>query len=290
MQISSSGTLGSIADILQAQLMGLLTLLPSLLKAVVVLIIGILIAKLLRKLVRKGVELIGLDKLAAKLNEVDMLQQANIEIKVSKLLGNIVYYFVLLVFVMTAIEALGMQMISQLLVDFINYIPQALTALLVLLLGLFLADFIKKIVRTTCLSLGINAGNMIGTVIFYFIFLNIILIALRQAELQTEFMENNISVILAGVAGAFAIGYGLASKNVMANILASFYNGGRLMVGDEVTIEGRRGEVIALSTNAITLRSEESELVIPFSKLSEVGVEIHSRRGEENALPPHEKG
>lgn len=288
MQFLESDTNSSLVDILIAQLYSLLNVLPTLLKAIVILIVGIMLAKVLRRLVKRGIEAVGLDKFADRFNDVDMLQQANIEIKPSSLLSSILYYFVLLVFVMTAVEALGMQMVSQLLVDFINYIPKAITAMVVLILGLFVADFIKKIVQTTCLSLGIRAGNMIGTVIFYFIFLNIILIALSQAELQTKFMENNISVILAGIAGAFAIGYGLASKNIMANILASFYNRGRLSVGDEVTIEGRRGEVIALSTNSITLRSDESELIIPFSTLSKTGVEIHSRRGEENTLPPHE--
>lgn len=282
--------LNKILEILTEQLYGLLDVLPSILKALVVFLIGLMIARILRNLIRRLIKLIGLDRFAEKINQVDMIRQSGAEIKISNLLSGLVYYFVVLVFTMTAIEALGMAMISNLLSDFINYIPNAITAFVMLLIGLFLADLLKKIIQTTCQSLNIKAGNIIANVIFYFIFLNVVLIALRQANMQTEFMENNITVILAGVAGAFALGYGMASRPIMSNMLSSFYNRGRLSVGDEVTINGRRGEIIQLSTSSITLRSEESELIIPFQELSKSGVEIHSRRGSENALPPHEGG
>lgn len=276
-----------IVVILKAQLLGLINVLPSLIKAVVIFLVGYILARVLRKLIKRAVELVGLDKLADRLNEIELFQKSGLEFKLSSVLSSIVYYFVLLVFIMTAVEALGMTMISLLLVDFINYIPQAISAFAVLLVGLFLADFVKKIVLATCRSLNISAGNLIANVVFYFIFLNVVLIALRQASLQTEFMENNISVILAGVAGAFAIGYGLASRDIMSNLLASFYNRGRLEVGDEITIGGHRGEIIQMNTNNITLRSDNKEIIVPYHKLTTQGLEIHSRRTRTNTLPPN---
>lgn len=279
----------TIPEILREQLLGLFAILPVLLKTIIILVVGVIIARVLRRFVKKLAKMIKLDSLADKMNEVDMIKRSGREIKISSILSSIVYYFVILVFAMTAIEALGMKMVSELLVDFINYIPKALTAFVILLFGIFVADFLKKIVDATCQSLGIKAGTLIANVIFYFIFLNVVLIALRQAEMQTEFMENNITVVLAGAAGAFAIGYGLASREIMANMLSSFYNRGRLSVGDEITINNQRGEVIQLSTSSITLRSNEneSEIIIPFQELSKSGVEIHSRRGADSALPPH---
>lgn len=280
--------MSEIVEVLRNQLYSLANILPALLKAIVVLLIGFLLAKVLSRLVRRLIEVIGLDRLANKINQVEFVQRSGFKLKVSKVLSGLVYYFVLLVFFMTAIEALGMSMISQLLKDLINYIPQAITAFAILLIGLFLADFVKKIIVGTCRSLNISAGNLIANVVFYFIFLNIILIALRQAELQTEFMENNISVILAGVAGAFAIGYGLASRDIMSNLLAAYYNRGRIQVGDVVSIDGFHGEVVQLSNNAITLRTESTDVIVPFHKLTSSGMVIHSRDGRDNELPPHE--
>ncbi|MEO0732823.1 MAG: hypothetical protein AAFZ52_08315, partial [Bacteroidota bacterium] len=174
--------------------------------------------------------------------------------------------------------------------DLVNYIPNALKDFVLLLIGLLIADTVKKIISSACKSLGISSGNLIANVIFYFILLNVLLISLRQAQLQTAFMEDNISIILAGAAGAFAIGYGLASRHLMGSLLAGFYNRGRVKVGDEITIDGMRGEVVVINNNDLILRAEDSEFIVPFSKMTEVGVEIHSRRDVGPALPPHEGG
>ena len=162
--------------------------------------------------------------------------------------------------------------------------------MVVLIFGIVLADAVKKVVYETCRGLGIQSGNLLANVVFYFILLNIVLIALRQAQLQTRFMEQNITVMLAGVAGAFAIGYGLAARKVMGSLLASFYNRGRLKVGDEVTIAGMRGEITTMNNADLVLRAEESEYIIPFSTLNSESVEIHSRREAGPLLPPNQAG
>lgn len=277
----------SILDILKLQGLQFLGIIPAILKAAVIFLIGWLLAKLVAKALNRLLQVTGIDALAVRLKEVEFFSANNINFVPSKLVSALAYYFILIVFAMAAVDALGMTMISDLMADFIAYLPQAVTAFVVLILGIFMADFVKKIILAACRSLGISSGNLISTVVFYFILLNVVLIALRQAQLQTEFMESNISIILAGVAGAFAIGYGLAAKSIMSNMLSGFYNRNRVRVGDEVTIGGQRGEVMLMNSTSLTLRSEESEFIIPFSKLSSEGVEVHSRRASGPPLPPN---
>lgn len=277
----------SVIFILRQQAYILLSAIPALIKAFVVFIAGYILAKALRYLIRRVVAASGFDRLSDKVMNVDLLRKANIHLVPSKVLASIVYYFVLIIFTMAAVDALGMDRLSGIMAQLVAYLPNAVTAFIILIGGIFLADVVKRAVVSTCDSLGIPSGNLIGNVVFYFILLNIILIALSQAQLQTEFMENNISIVLAGVAGAFAIGYGMASRHLMSNILASFYNRRQLRLGDEISIDGKRGEVILLSNVSITLQSDESEYVIPFSRLTSQGFEMHSRREDRKSLPPH---
>jgi small-conductance mechanosensitive channel len=60
-------------------------------------------------------------------------------------------------------------------------------------------------------------------------------------------------------------------------MLAAFYNKGRFVVGDELTVEGQRGEVINMDTTTLTLRMSEGELIVPLSKLSDNQYIIHRR-------------
>ncbi len=81
-------------------------------------------------------------------------------------------------------------------------------------------------------------------------------------------MENNISIVLGGVILAFSIGYGLASKSLMANMLAAFYSKDKFEEGDEITIEGKKGIVVNLDSTTLTLRVDDGEMIVPLSKLS----------------------
>ncbi|TXF89205.1 mechanosensitive ion channel [Neolewinella aurantiaca] len=288
MQLPEPENSKSIMDALYDQALQLFTVIPALLKGLVIFIIGIILAKLVRRLIHRLLSAVGVDKLADRLMSIDMFEKSKINLVPSTIIATTTYYFILIIFSMAAVEAMGLRIISDLLKDLIEYIPNGVTAFLVLVIGIFIADAVKKLILTTCRSLGIRSGNLIANIVFYFIMLNIVLIALRQAKLQTEFMEDNMSIILAGIAGAFAIGYGLASKDVITSILAGFYSRDKFHVGDEITIDGRRGEVITINNNNIIIRSDESEHVIPYSKVTSEGVEIHIRRDKGPALPPHE--
>lgn len=282
----------SIFEALQNQALQLLNVIPALIKGIAILIVGILLAKLVRRLIRRLLGTVGVDRLADRLMSIDMFERSNLSLVPSTIIATTTYYFILIIFSMAAVEAMGLKIISDLLKDLIDYIPSGVSAFVVLVVGILIADAVKKLIAATCRSLGITSGSLIANVVFYFIMLNIVLIALRQAKLQTEFMEDNVSIILAGIAGAFAIGYGLASKEVMTSLLAGFYSRDKFHIGDEVTVGGKRGEVVTINNNNIILRSssEESEYVIPYSKVLSEGVEIHMRREKGPALPPHKKG
>lgn len=260
-----------MTDVLNAvlkQLEQLLAIIPNIIAALSILLVGVILAKVFRRIVIRVLEATGIDKLADRFNAIDLVAGSNLSLLPSRFLGGLVYYVVFFVFIIASVEALGMDTISALLSDLINYLPKAFSALIILILGLVLCDLVKKAIQTACDSLGIPAGRLLSNAIFYFLFLNVVLVTMKQAELQTTFMENNISIVLGGVILAFALGYGLASRSMMSNMLASYYNKEKFAPGDEVTINNTTGKVIDLDNTTLTLRVEDGELIVPLHKLS----------------------
>ena len=225
-------------------------------------------SKAISKVVAKALEKIGIDKLGEKLNEIDIVDKANIDIVPSKFISKLIYYVLLLIFIIASTDVLGMPAVSELMSDILNYLPNLISALIVFILGILIADFLKGIVKTACDSLNIPAAGLIANVVFYFIFLNVVMITLTQAGIDTEFIQDNLSIILAGGVGAFALGYGLASKDIVANFLASFYNKDKVKVGDVIQVDGMEGIVIDIDNTCITLQSGKDKIIIPLSKLS----------------------
>jgi len=248
---------------------------PKIFMSLVLLIIGFIIAKVVAKIVKTTLSKMGINKIGDKLNEIDIIQKNNVDIKIGDILAKFLYYFILLFFAVAASSVLGIPEISKLVSDILTFIPNIIVALIVLVLGMLIADALRKFIGTTLKSLGVASAGLISSILFYFLFINVIIIALSQAKIDTGFLSQNISIIIAGAVGAFAIGYGLASKDVMANMVASFYNKNQFQVGDKITIDGTTGVVSNIGKNTLTVKTETGKAVFPLSITTNQKIEFH---------------
>ncbi len=269
-------------ELLKDLLAGFIAVIPNLFGALALFIIGLIVAKVVSKGLKKLLSSLGADKLAERLNEIEIVYNSNIRFVPSVLFSKIAYYFLLFIFAVAAADVLKMPAISSLMGDLLNYVPILISALAVFIVGLLLSDFLKNIVKTACDSLGIPSAGLISNVVFYFLFLNVVMIALSQARIDTEFIQSNLSILFGGVVLAFAIGYGFASRNIIANFLASFYNKGKVQIGDTISINGLKGDVIDIDSSTLTLQlADGRQVLIPLSKLASENIEIFKRAPSE---------
>ena len=269
-------------ELLKDLLAGFIAVIPNLFGALALFIIGLIVAKVVSKGLKKLLSSLGADKLAERLNEIEIVYNSNIRLVPSVLFSKIAYYFLLFIFAVAAADVLKMPAISSLMGDLLNYVPILISALAVFIVGLLLSDFLKNIVKTACDSLGIPSAGLISNVVFYFLFLNVVMIALSQARIDTEFIQSNLSILFGGVVLAFAIGYGFASRSIIANFLASFYNKGKVQIGDTIGINGLKGEVIDIDSSTLTLQlADGRQVLIPLSKLASENIEIFKRAPSE---------
>lgn len=264
-----------ILDALSEMLMGMANAIPKLISALVILLIGLIISSLVKNIITRTLRKLNFDELGSKLNQIDILNKNNIEVKLSQLAGKTVYFLLMLVFVMAAIGALDMPVLAELIKDFITFVPNLIAAFIILMGGLLLADTLKNVVFSTCKSLGMPSANIIASFVFYFIFVNIIIVALSQAKINTAFFAQNISIIIAGGVLAFSIGYGLASKDLVASFLASYYTKDKLNIGDKVTINNVTGKITNLDKSSVTISSDSKEIIVPLNKILQENIEIH---------------
>lgn len=262
-------------DLLEPLINQVLISIPNIVGALIVFIIGYIIAKMVAKMVKRLLDKLNVDKLGEKLNEVDLLKKSNFNIEISSVLSKIFYYLMMLFFLVASVDILGMDSLSNLVRDLINYIPQFLTALVLLAVGLVIADTLSGIIKSTCASLAIPSASIIGSMAFWIIFLTIGVSALSQAGIDTDFIRANISILLAGVIFAFAIGYGLASKSTVENFLASFYSKNKFALGDIIEIDGIKGEVVGMDNTSLTLTADNAQVIFPLSTLSKEKVKIY---------------
>ena len=248
---------------------------PNLIFALAILTIGWMMAKLIANIIKRILKAIKIDDLADKLNDIDIVRQTNMTILPSNVISKVIYYVFMLVTFIVATDKLGVEAVTNLLTDFIGYLPKLLTGLIFFIIGLVVADTIRGLVLTACQSLGIPSSKVIASIVFYFIFLSVTMSALDQAGIQTDFIKSNLMIIIAGAVGAFAFGYGLASKGMMANLLASFYAKGKFIIGDTITVDGIKGQIVDMDNTSFAIKTDTSKIIFPLSKLTEKGIEVH---------------
>ncbi len=248
---------------------------PKLLGAIVLLIVGWIIAKTIASVIHKLLVKINADKLTEKLNEIDFFAKANFEIKLSTILSKTIYYFLLLTFVIAATEFLGLTIISQQISEILNFIPRLIAAAIVFMVGAIAANFVRNAVSTAFRSLGIPSGNLISGFIFYFLLITISISALAQAGMDTDFLTQNLQIVLGGIVIAFAVGFGFASRPVLNNILAAGYTKRRFDIGMNIKIGDIQGKVVDIDNTCLILMTEKgSKVVIPQSEVITSKVEV----------------
>ena len=78
-------------EILRTLLLRFTSAIPNLIGAIIVAIVGMLIAKAVSRIIEKVLGTIGVDKLAEKLNDIDIIEQYNINLKPSRIIGQIFF-------------------------------------------------------------------------------------------------------------------------------------------------------------------------------------------------------
>lgn len=236
---------------------------PHLLAAVLIFIVGWIVSRMVRGACRHLFQVIGLDNLAEKARISELLQKAKVKEPFSALLAQVIYWILLLVFIVSALEALQLSEVSQALGEFVDFIPNLFTALLILLFGTLLAKFCSDIVQATTASAELKHGPSIARVAYAFVLVFMIVIALDKVGIETSLFTANITVIIAGIVGMGVLAVGLGGKSVAGNILAQNYIRGLVSIGDEISVNGVKGKVEKMTSTTVVLQTKDGTVLVP---------------------------
>lgn len=270
----------NITDVIKNTFNSLITqfidFVPRLIGCIVVLLIGYFVAKFVRVIVRNVLGRVGFDKIGERLNQISFIKQIKAEIKLSHVVAAALYYFIILMFITAATEILGVETITSMVLSLVNFIPKLVAGAIMLQLGIIVSDVIKSAVVTLCKSFNVPSAKLIGNLVFGFFLVITFISALAQIDINTELLESSFVILFGGVVVAFAIGYGLASRDVLGNIVASFYSKNKYTVGQVVKVDGVKGEIIEMDNLSVVIKTEDSRVVLPLKYFQSQKVELFS--------------
>ncbi len=179
---------------LQNALSTFLSFLPQLVGAIVILIIGYIVAKILQAVVGRVLQGIGFDGWMEKGGIKQFFDRAQTNYTPATVIGMLVFWFVFIIALTMAADALGIPQVSAVLGQLIAFIPSIIAAILILILAALLANFVSGIVR------GATGSNVLASVAEYAIIVYAAFAALTQLGIAVQLTANTFLILLGGVA------------------------------------------------------------------------------------------
>lgn len=250
--------------------------LPKIIGAIAILILGWLIIKIVLFILGKILKLAKMDALSERINEMDLLGNGKFKIDIIKITLGFVKWLLLLVFFIVAADILDWGIISTEIGNLLRYLPRLFTALVLFTIGLYLGSVVKNAIKKLFESFEFGGGKIISGLMFYVIVIFMSITALNQAGVDTTIITNNITLILGSFLLAFALGLGLGSREIVADLLRSFYTRKNYAVGDKIVIGEDSGVIEAIENNSLTLVTKTGKFVIPIKEVVSQKVEIKS--------------
>jgi len=242
--------------------------------AVLVLFVGWLITKAVVYVVGKLLKASRVDKLTEKIKESNIFGEAKINFEVSYVITAFVRWIMYLVFIIVAADIMNWTIVSNEISNLLRYLPQLFSALALFIIGLYIANFIRKAIKGLFESLNLSGVNVLSSIVFYIIVVIFTIAALNQANIDTSIIANNITIILASILLTVAIGVGLGSRDVVKKLLFTYYARKNYNVGDKIKVGDISGEILAIDSVSVTLKTQTSKVVIPIVEMTETKVEI----------------
>lgn len=249
---------------------------PRVIGCIVILAIGYLVARGVKILVSQVLSKVGFDRIGDKLNEIGIIKQLKTEIRLSDIVAKILYYYILLIFLTFAADTLGVDTITNMVLSLVTFIPKLIAGAVMLQIGVMLSDAIKTAIIALCKSFNIASAKLIGNIAFIFFLIITLITSLGQIGIETALLESTFVLIIGGVIGAFALGYGIASKDVLANVISSFYSRKNYHEGQLIKIDAVKGTITKIDNTSVTVVNENTTIIIPLQLFQTKQVEIFS--------------
>lgn len=257
-----SGTIRRIADFL-----------PNLVSAMVILLLGWIVAKVGEKVTGKLLQTLRVDHIAERRGVTGMLRDIGVRRSPVAVVSRTLFWIVLILFLVPALEALQLTYVSQLVGRFVAYIPNLVAAALIFIIGLAIARLLSASVAASARSAGMEYAPAVGLFIKYFLSLVVIILSLAQLGVQTGILTNIFTVLIVSLGLALALALGLGSRAVVANILAGAFAREHFPEGREIEIQGMRGKVVVVGSVGTEIDCEGRQITVPNTMLMETVVE-----------------
>lgn len=201
----------------------LMDVLPGLLAAGVIMLAGYVVARTLQRWTDKALQRMEFRRIA----DAGGLTEAAHRVRMDpvRALSKLIFWLTMLVVVLLASSALGLENVREMFGRMISFIPTLVSAVVIIILGMIVGEFVRALVVASAGSVEgvvtvakLTKGAMVTIAVF---------MALQQVGVSDDIVTAAFTLVLGSIALAAGLAFGLGNRELAGELTRKWYNEGR---------------------------------------------------------------
>lgn len=196
--------------------------LPTLLGGLIVFLVGVIIGNGIAQLVEKLIDVLKIDPILEKIGFKEVTDRAGVRLDSGFFVGQIVKWLIILSFLVAACNIWNLSAVGDFIRSIVNYLPNVLVAILILLAAIVLGEYLAKFVRASVAGAGLKYQSFLGVISRWIFLIFGIIAALSQLKVASYIVNTFFTGIVAMLAIAGGLAFGLGGKELAQDLLRKF--------------------------------------------------------------------
>ena len=200
---------------------------PRIIGFLLILLIGWFVSGLLARAVAGLLRVIRFNDLAQRAGISNFVQQMGIRRDAAGVMADIVMWFVRLITLIVAFDALGLPAVSQVLQQLLLWIPNLVVALVILVIAGLAANAVARLVRGATAEAGFTNPDLLASIARIAVWSFGIIIAVNQIGIAQTLVNTLFFGLVGALALALGLSFGLGGRETAGEIVRNWYQRGQ---------------------------------------------------------------
>lgn len=193
--------------------------------ATVILLTGYFLARQVEKWTEQVLGRFNFNRVAHTGGIADAVGRTGSRLDPSHAIGKLVFWLVMLVVILLASTALGLESINDMFALMLSYIPTVIAAVVIVILGMIVGEFVRGFILAS--AGGVSGVPTVAKVAKAAVVMISIFMALQQVGVAEEIVTAAFTLILGAVALAVGLAFGLGNRDLAGEVTRRWYEEGR---------------------------------------------------------------
>ena len=176
-------------------------LLPPLFFALVILVAGFVVARMAERLADAFLGNLQFDRSAERWGVQEAVERTGVHMRPTRVVGKLLFWLVMLVVILLASSALGVQNVNDVFANLIGYIPAVFAAIIVIVFGMLLGEFVRALILAS--AGGVEGVPTLAKLAKAVVITISVFMALQQMGVAADIVTTAFTLILGAAALAF---------------------------------------------------------------------------------------